>query len=121
MRKKLKREKPILSERLNFRIDLESLKAFSDKVEASGLSKSEFFRELVLTNKTQVIQRHKITDNTKQALYLLNKCGNNINQCARVLNSANKKGDISDNIYISILDELENNSQLLRAMLDHVS
>jgi uncharacterized protein (DUF1778 family) len=110
-----------LSERLNFRIDAESKAAFDEKVNASGLSKSEFFRELVLTNKTQVIERKKTTVNTKYALYLLNKCGNNINQCARVLNSANKKGDISDNVYISILEELENNSQLLRAMLDHVN
>ncbi|MGZ4953944.1 MAG: ribbon-helix-helix domain-containing protein [Methylobacter sp.] len=114
-------KKPPLSERLNFRIDKESFDAFEDKVNASGVSKSEFFRDMVLNNKTQVIERKKTTDNTKQALYLLNKSSNNINQLARAANIANQTGKISDNIYSSFLAELENQSQLLRALLDHVS
>jgi uncharacterized protein (DUF1778 family) len=114
-------KKPPLSERLNFRIDKESFDAFEDKVNASGVSKSEFFRDMVLNNKTQVIERKKTTDNTKQALYLLNKSSNNINQLARAANIANQTGKISDNIYSSFLAELDNQSQLLRALLDHVS
>ncbi|WP_036244115.1 plasmid mobilization protein [Methylobacter luteus] len=110
-----------LSERLNFRIDEESFSVFEGKVKASGRSKSEFFRELVLTNKTQVIERKKTTDNTKQALYLLNKSSNNINQLARAANIANQTGKLSDSLYASFLSELENKSQLLKALLDHVS
>jgi hypothetical protein len=114
-------KKPLLSERLNFRIDKESFDAFEDKVKAFGGSRSVFFRDMVLNNKTQVIERKKTTDNTKQALYLLNKSSNNINQLARAANIANQTGKISDNIYSSFLAELENQSQLLRALLDHVS
>lgn len=110
-----------MKERLNFRIDTESFAAFEEKVKASGMNKSEFFRELVLTNKTQVIERKKTTDNTKYALYLLNKSSNNINQLARAAHIANQKGDISDNIYLSFLESLENHNNLLQAMLDHVS
>jgi CRISPR/Cas system CSM-associated protein Csm3 (group 7 of RAMP superfamily) len=109
-----------LSKRLNFRIDEETFDAFEKKVDASGLTKSEFFRDMVLTNRTQVIERKKKTDNTQRALYLINKSSNNINQLAKAANIANIKGEVSNNLYLNLLESLETHNQLLRALLDHV-
>lgn len=109
-----------LSKRLNFRIDEETFNTFEKKVDASGLTKSEFFRDMVLTNRTQVIERKKKTDNTQRALYLINKSSNNINQLAKAANIANIKGNVSDNFYINLLESLETHNQLLRSLLNHV-
>jgi hypothetical protein len=109
-----------MSERLNFRVSHELYSEFETKFNLSGMkNKSEFFRDIILRNKTQFIVRNN-TDNTKQALYLLNKSSNNINQLARAANIANKTGKISDNTYISFIESINEHNNLLRALLDHV-
>ena len=41
-----------LSKRLNFRIDETTYDAFEAKVSAANLTRSEFFRDIILNNKT---------------------------------------------------------------------
>lgn len=110
-----------LSELLDFQVDAESLAAFEEMVKSSGLSQQELFRELVLNDKTQVNERKVIPDNTRQALYLLNKASNDMIKLAKEAGIANQAGDLSDDLYTSLLDELENQQQLLRALLDRVN
>ena len=43
-----------LSKRLNFRIDETTYDAFEAKVSAANLTRSEFFRDIILNNRTQV-------------------------------------------------------------------
>lgn len=62
------------------------------KFGASGLSQSEFFREYVLTNTTQVISRPVASKDSKRAVFLLHKASNNINQLAHRANSENRAG-----------------------------
>jgi hypothetical protein len=110
-----------LSKRLNFRIDETTYDAFEAKVSAANLTRSEFFRDIILNNKTQVIARKITTDHTKQALFFLNKASNNINQLAKAANTAQQAGKITDKLYISVLESLNQQNQLLQAFLDHVN
>jgi hypothetical protein len=110
-----------LSKRLNFRIDETTYAAFEAKVSAANLTRSEFFRDIILNNKTQVIARKITTDHTQQALFFLNKASNNINQLAKAANTAQQAGKITDQHYISVLEALDQQNQLLRAFLDHVN
>jgi hypothetical protein len=110
-----------LSKRLNFRIDEATYSAFEAKVSAANLTRSEFFRDIVLNNKTQVIARKITTDHTKQALFLINKTSNNINQLAKAANTAQQSGKITDKLYISLLESLDQQNQLLQAFLEHVN
>jgi hypothetical protein len=110
-----------LSKRLNFRIDEATYAAFEAKVSAANLTRSEFFRDIVLNNKTQVIARKISTDHTKQALFLINKASNNINQLAKAANTAQQSGKITDKLYRSLLESLDQQNQLLQAFLEHVN
>ena len=110
-----------LSKRLNFRIDEATYSAFEAKVSAANITRSEFFRDIVLNNKTQVIARKITTDHTKQALFLINKASNNINQLAKAANTAQQSGKITDKLYRSLLESLDQQNQLLQAFLEHVN
>jgi len=110
-----------LSKRLNFRIDETTYSAFEEKVQAANLTRSEFFRDIILNNKTQVIARKITTDHTKQALFFLNKASNNINQLAKAANTAQHSGKITDKLYLSVLESLDKQNQLLQAFLEHVN
>ena len=110
-----------LSKRLNFRIDETTYDAFEAKVSAANLTRSEFFRDIILNNRTQVVARKITTDHTKQALFLINKTSNNINQLAKAANIAQQSGKITENLYLSILESLDQQNQLLQSFLDHVN
>ncbi len=110
-----------LTQRLNFRIDEETFDKFEAKVSASGLTKSEFFRALVLTNKTQVVAKPPMTRDKKQALYLMNKTSNNINQLAKAVNIANQSGQVADETFNGLLKELEHLIQLMKSVANNVN
>ena len=70
------------------------------------MSQSEFFREHILRNTTQVIARPVISSDTKRAVFLLQKASNNINQLAHLANSENLAGSISDKTFADVLFQL---------------
>ncbi len=87
-----------------------------EKFKQSGLkNKGHYFRDLVLTNKTKVVQKDYKLENKK--LFLLSKVSNNINQIAYKLNVADLKGKLQEEIKHSLLLELENLSNLIIAEL----
>lgn len=88
--------------------------AWNEKVAASGRTASEFFREAVLANKTQVIARAAPSADKTRLLYLFNKASNNLNQLAHRANSDHRAGMLTEKTYASILAEL---AELRRAML----
>lgn len=94
--------------------------AWLAKVQTSGLTRSEFFRECVLANRTQVVARLKASDDKTRLLYLANKASNNINQIAHRANADNLAGLASESTYRAILGELQALNQLLKASVSHV-
>jgi len=108
-----------LSRPVSFRLAEPDFQVYQEKVEASGLSASDFFRECVLTNKTQVVSRRKITADQKHLLYLVNKTSNNINQLAHRANTEHLAGKLSVQTFESILSNLEVISHSLKAAVNH--
>jgi hypothetical protein len=90
------------------------------KVHASGLTRSEFFRECVLANRTHVVAKPRASADKVHMLYLANKASNNINQLARRANLDNRAGLIDESTYGAILGELQTLNSLLKAAVSYV-
>lgn len=121
MEENAKKKKARLVRAVSFRLTEADHKNYLAKVEASGMKPSEFFRECVLTNKTQVIERPKTSGDKKRLLYLFNKTSNNINQLAHRANSDYLNGVVSEKTYSKMLLELEHLSRYMKAVINDVS
>lgn len=109
-----------LSKRVGFRLSEAEYDAYLSKVGASGMTPSQFFRQCVLTNRTQIVERPRVSVERKRIMYVINKTGNNINQLAHVANSARVSGRLSESTFVALVDELEMITQLLKAHLHRV-
>lgn len=96
-----------LTKPVSFRLTAADHAAYLAKVRASGLKPSEFFRECVLQNRTQIVARPKPSPERSQLVYLMNKAGNNINQLAHRANADHLAGFVSEATYTRILAQLE--------------
>jgi hypothetical protein len=110
-----------LAKRVGFRLTDAEHRAYLQKVEASGMSASEFFRECVLTNRTRIMARQPVSSDRKRVMFVVNKSGNNLNQIAHVLNAARLDQSASERTYLAALDTLESIELLLRAHLNNVA
>ena len=104
---------------LSFRLSAPDRAAFLEKVSASGLSPSDFIRECVLTNKTQVIARPKSSPERRRLLYHVSKAGNNLNQLAHRANAQNLAGLLRQDTCEALLHTLESIEAYLRLMATH--
>ena len=75
------------SKPVSFRLSEADFLAYQAKCAEAGLTPSDFFRECVLTNRTQIVARPKASGDTRRLLYLFNKAGNNMNQLAHRANA----------------------------------
>lgn len=103
-----------LTKPVSFRLTADDHAAWLKKVNASGMSPSDFFRDAVLTNKTEVIARTVANKDMAKLRYLYNKTSNNMNQIAYRANSDYLSGKLNEATYASILAEL---SEIRRALL----
>ena len=86
----------------SFRLsDQESAKLLQ-KIIDSGYSKSKFFRDIALKNKTTVVRK----EDSIQIIYHHNKMGNNLNQIAHGINKAILGGNVSEELFVKFLGEL---------------
>ena len=109
-----------LTEPFSFRTGKTVADALRAKIEASGLSKGEFFRDVALSNKTVVMARPAASLEKKRMQFLFNKASNNLNQIAYVLNSSNAAGKVSDPLCKDTLLALEDIAKYLKVALNHV-
>lgn len=94
------------SEVISFRLTESEAAIFKKSLEDSGLSRSDFFRQLFIEKKiTFNIKQRKPVDYDK-LLYQVNMIGNNINQIAKTVNSLNAKGVLTNGLAKSINDSL---------------
>lgn len=100
-------EEERLSCLVTFRLTQRDYEAYEKKFKAAGVNKSQFFRDNVLTNKTQVVAKSSVPAVAERACFLLAKASNNINQLAHRINSANLSGALSEETFISIASQLE--------------
>lgn len=119
MKKPSTKNKSLLTKRFNCRFDDQTFNELEEKVKASGLSKSEFIRDYVLKNKTQVVARPPMTEDKKRVHFILNKTSNNINQLAKSAHIAHISGKVSDDTFSGILKELEHITQLMKLVANN--
>jgi rubrerythrin len=106
-----------LTKRVAFRMTEADHDVYTARVKDSGLTDSAFFRECVLTNKTEVIAKESRTDEQEKILFLVRKASNNINQMAHRLHTDSLAEKIDQKTYIAVLEELQHLSQYLKATL----
>lgn len=112
---KIKGEKQNLKIVRNFRLTEADAAAWDEKVNASGMSASAFFREAVLQNKTVVqASKKQSTLEQRKILFLFAQQSNNINQIAHRLNSDHRAGKVTSETYKAILAELQGLSQMAK-------
>ena len=73
---------------VSFRLTLPDHAAYLAKASAAGVKPSKFFRDAVLTNRTQVVARVQPSSDKRRLIYLFNKASNNLNQLAHTANAA---------------------------------
>lgn len=103
----------------SFRLPKSVADWWEEKIARSGFAnKSEFFRQAVQENKTEVIAKPVATRNAKRAVFLLAKASNNLNQLAYRANSDHLAGKLTKDTYTSILDQLHRLNLFLLDQMD---
>ena len=74
----------------------------------TGISKSDFFRLLILGNFDPNKHNKIAQNNHRKLLFYFNKASNNINQIAKRLNQDHRNGIVSETTYKRILNVLVN-------------
>lgn len=109
-----------LGKPIAFRLSDVDREAYLAKVAASGLTQSEFFRQAVLTNRTQVIARPVSSADRRRLLYIFSKTSNNLNQIAHRANAEHVRGKLSEETYAQMLAHLQIISRYLKSTLAKV-
>ncbi len=109
-----------LGKPIAFRLSDADRAVYMAKVTASGLTQSEFFRQAVLANRTQVIARPVASTDRKRLLYIFNKTSNNLNQIAHRANSEHVCGKLSEATYEQLLTQLQMISRYLKCTIERV-
>jgi len=110
----------VLTKVRGFRLTEEVSTALDEKCRSAGLTPSEFIRECVLSNRTQVVARAKASKDKLRLLFLFNKASNNINQIAHRANEAHAMKKIDALLYRTLLGSLAVLSQILKSEIENV-
>lgn len=115
-----KKHREGLGKPVSFRLSETDFLAYQEKVQASGLTSADFFRNCILTNRTQIVAKPQVSVDRSRLLYLISKASNNINQLAYRANSDHLTGLLSDATYKAILSELDLIARYLKIALNQV-
>lgn len=105
---------------ISFRLNANDHAVWMQKIESSGMTKSEFIRAAVINNETVVHERKRASVDKKKLLFISNKASNNINQLAHRAHSDKLAGILSESTYIDVLYELQSLNSHLKATLSNV-
>lgn len=96
----------LLSRSVAFRVTQRDFVAYKKKFECAGVSQSQFFRNYVLSNRTQVVAKAPSPSSAERAVFLLSKASNNLNQLAHRAHLAHLKGVLTSAELGAITDQL---------------
>lgn len=105
---------------ISFRLNANDHAVWMQKIESSGMTKSEFIRAAVINNETVVHERKKASVDKKRLLFIANKASNNINQLAHRVNGDSLAGVVSEKTYSDVLYELQLMNKYFKATLGNV-
>ncbi|AXV99179.1 plasmid mobilization relaxosome protein MobC [Ralstonia pseudosolanacearum] len=109
-----------LGKPISFRLPDVDREAYLQKVRESGLSQSEFFRQAVLGNRTQLVARLKATPYRKRLLFIYGKVSDDLTRLARQASVNHARGALSEDSYLQLLDQLQLIGRYLKATLAKV-
>lgn len=87
----------------------------------SGLTQSEFLRELLQRKKATIVAKPRPSSDLKQLVFLFNKASNNINQLAHRANAAHLDGTENEQTYAGILAALQLLNEQLKRGIDNAN
>ncbi|EEH4118117.1 TPA: molybdopterin-guanine dinucleotide biosynthesis protein MobC [Salmonella enterica] len=105
---------------VSFRLSENEFAPFEEKLAASEMKKSEFFREIFLNSNVNLTVKGAPSKEYKNLVFIFNKASNNLNQVAYKANVAHMTGHISENLYRRILNQLVNIRELLQSGVNNV-
>ncbi|EGH9360856.1 MobC family plasmid mobilization relaxosome protein [Salmonella enterica] len=103
---------------ISVRLTEEEYEPFKKILESTEVSKSEFFRMVLLSRVSDLPTKPKVTPEYKRCLFFFNKTSNNINQIAKRINIDAKKGAVTDSTYRRIMNTLISINALLSGALE---
>lgn len=106
---------------ISLRISVDDYSLFKNNIKKSGLSRSAFFRQVVLDKAPHIIisEKENSQPDNSRLMYHLSKTGNNINQLARQVNIAYQTGRVTDKTFRSVCAILEDIRQRLIQEINH--
>lgn len=102
---------------VSFRMTEDQYALHEQIIKDSDIKPSQYFRELML-NKKPIFKA--ATKDHERMLFLMNKASNNLNQLAHQVNTAHRRGIISEKIYIQWLNNLACVRDLMQIGINHV-
>lgn len=105
---------------LSFRVVQDCKDDFIRQGKESGLSQSEFLRELLQNRKTTIVARPQTSQDKKQLIFLFKKTSNNINQLAYRVNANHLEGKYSETTQRAVLAELEAIRSIMLELIENV-
>lgn len=100
--------------RTSFRLRQDSYDMLVSNAEKAGVSTREWLEEAILNNRTRIVQRAKPSADLRTLATQVNRMGNNLNQVAHTLNSAQLAGLLSRDECLDAIERLDH----IRALLN---
>lgn len=88
---------------LTCRVSHEDFEKLEQMIADAGMSKSEYFRDVVINQKAEI---NVVVKDMQSLIFYYNKASNNLNQLAHKANSAHLENRISESLYGRILNAL---------------
>ena len=103
---------------ISFRLSETEYEPYRKVIESTEVKRSAFFR-LIFINKSESIQIESAVPKDKSRLvFISNKVSNNVNQLARNINVAHKTGNVTDKMYVELLNNLITLNQYFAKAID---
>jgi len=99
-------EQPKKTRVLTLRVTEEDFAEIDKKLKATGMTTSEFLRDVFLNSKVTFNVKESRPVDYQRLLFFYNKASNNINQLAHNVNAANRRGLLSESVYLKWLNKL---------------
>lgn len=102
---------------VSFRLTESVYSRLVEKCDSAGLTRSEWLRDCVLENRTEVIARNTMTTDAREVLRVFRNIANNNNQIAHRANADNLAGILSDSVYMLIIEAIQEQTRILKGAL----
>lgn len=100
--------------RTSFRLRQDSYDALLKNAEKAGVSTREWLEEAILNNRTRIVERPKPSADLRSLATQINRMGNNLNQVAHTLNSAQIANKLTREQCLDAIERLDH----IRALLN---